>query len=129
VGIDASGRATIISLRSRFEEIAQEEAKKILDSLPDAGEKEKKAIDLLAHNIVNKLLHEPTTMLKYCAENGQEDVAQACRVLFKLHSEAEKMDAEADLTRNNEQTNVKIPPEKVLSRSGRPNGSKRAFPN
>ncbi len=87
---------TIVNLRSRFEDIARDEIKKALDALPEVGEKEKEAIESLAHNLVNKLLHEPTTMLKRCAENGDGEVAQACRVLFKLPAEAAAQDEAED---------------------------------
>jgi len=80
---------TVISLRSKFEEIARGEVQKALDSLPEAGERERSAIELLGHNIVQKLLHEPTTMLKRCAENGYSEVAEACRSLFNLSVEEE----------------------------------------
>lgn len=79
---------TVICLRSRFEEVARHEVQKALDSVPEAGEKERSAIELLGHNIVQKLLHEPTTMLKRCAENGYSEMAEACRSLFNLSAEA-----------------------------------------
>jgi len=75
---------TVISLRNKFENIARDEVQRALDSLPDAGERERSAIELLGHNLVQKLLHEPTTMLKRCAENGYSEVAEACRNLFNL---------------------------------------------
>ncbi len=81
---------TVISLRAKFDEIARSEVQKTLDSLPEAGEKEREAIELLGHNIVSKLLHEPTTMLKRCAENGYSEVAEACRSLFKLPTESQE---------------------------------------
>jgi glutamyl-tRNA reductase len=58
--------------------------------MPELGEREKKALELLAHNIVNKLLHEPTTMLKRCAESDDGEAAKACQMLFKLQVESEE---------------------------------------
>ena len=81
---------TIVSLRGRFEEVAGSELKKTLDSMPEMDEHGKKAVELLAHNIVNKLLHEPSIMLKHCAESGDGEAAKACQILFKLQIEAEE---------------------------------------
>jgi glutamyl-tRNA reductase len=81
---------TVVSLRTRFEEVAGAELKKTIDSMPELGEREKKALELLAHNIVIKLLHEPTTMLKRCAESGDGEAAKACQMLFKLQVESEE---------------------------------------
>jgi len=85
---------TIIELRSRFEKVAKSELQKALQSVPEAGEKEKKALELLAHNIVGKLLHPPITMLKKCSENGDRDVARACRTLFCLESDGNEGESE-----------------------------------
>lgn len=83
---------TIVELRTRFEAIAKAELQKALLSVPDAGEKEKKALELLAHNIIGKLLHPPTTMLKKCSEEGDAEVSRACRTLFCLENAGEEDD-------------------------------------
>lgn len=88
---------TIVELRNHFENVAKAELEKALASLPEAGEKERNALELLAHNIVNKLLHEPTVMLKKCTEEGERRVASACRKLFCL-----EVPESTESTENNE---------------------------
>ena len=55
---------TIIALREKAEEIKKEELDKLLNRIPEIGEKEKKAIEYMASAIINKLIHPPTTALK-----------------------------------------------------------------
>jgi glutamyl-tRNA reductase len=88
---------TIVELRNHFENVARAELERALASLPEAGEKERNALELLAHNIVNKLLHEPTVMLKKCTEEGERRVASACRKLFCL-----EVPESTESTENNE---------------------------
>lgn len=95
---------TIVQLRSHFEEVAKTELDKVLASVSDENDKVKKALELLAHNIVNKLLHEPTTMLKKCTEEGERRVASACRTLFCLEvsENQESIEDSEDEEKNNE---------------------------
>ncbi|MEW6215485.1 MAG: glutamyl-tRNA reductase [Nitrospirota bacterium] len=60
---------TIIALREKAEEIKKEELDKLLNKIPEIGEKEKKAIEYMASAIINKLIHPPTTALKEDSED------------------------------------------------------------
>ena len=94
-GFTSNGRAnssTIVDLKTRFETVARDELKKALLTIPENAERERKALELLAHNIVGKLLHEPMTMLKKCSENGDAEVARVCRTLFRLEADADNVD-------------------------------------
>jgi glutamyl-tRNA reductase len=58
---------TIKSLRQKFEDIRDEEVKRMLNKFsPEDAEK----VEMITRKIVNKLLHQPTVELKKLAENG-----------------------------------------------------------
>lgn len=59
----------IIALRTKAEQIKNEELEKVLNRLPDLGEKERKAVEQLANTLINKLIHPPTAALKEDAED------------------------------------------------------------
>jgi len=48
-----------------------------------AGKSSEAVIDELAHGLINKILHGPSTQLRKAAENGDEAVLNAARKLFK----------------------------------------------
>jgi glutamyl-tRNA reductase len=75
----------IESLRRRANEIARNEVEKALNRLPYADEHTEQVIQLLAHRLVNKLLHEPTVRLRgQAAEGNGFGYAHAMRELFGL---------------------------------------------
>jgi glutamyl-tRNA reductase len=60
---------TIVALREKAEEIKREELSRLLNKIPQIGEKEREAIEYMASAIVNKLIHPPTTVLKEDSED------------------------------------------------------------
>jgi glutamyl-tRNA reductase len=76
---------TIVALRGKLEEIRRKELEKTFASLKDLGEKERRSIEALTSAIINKVLHQPTTILKRTQNgDGGEDYVDAVRVLFDL---------------------------------------------
>lgn len=55
---------TIVTLRRRLEEIRETELAKALDRLPNLNPEQQAVVRTLAHGIINKVLHYPTTELK-----------------------------------------------------------------
>ena len=77
---------TVIALREKAEAIKKEEIEKLLNRLPEIGEKEKKAIEGLASSIVNKLIHAPTVALREDSEDKDIMIATIKR-LYGLNGE------------------------------------------
>jgi glutamyl-tRNA reductase len=76
----------IADLHAYAAHIAQTEVKHTLETLTDAGTDTQKAIELLAHRLVNKLLHAPTAHLREQAERGNGyTYAHVVRELFDLN--------------------------------------------
>jgi glutamyl-tRNA reductase len=76
---------TIIQLREWAQSIAQEELEEALTRLGGKDERTQEIVSLLAHRMVNRFLHEPTTRLRLQATEGKgADYAQAVRELFAL---------------------------------------------
>ena len=89
---------TIIALRKKFEGIRKKELEKMLSLHPNLSEKEKKSLEALTAAIVNKILHEPLTLLKQDQKNGASDLyLDTLQVLFGLSREPdeEKKDSQA----------------------------------
>jgi glutamyl-tRNA reductase len=72
-------------LRNKLEEVRRGELSKTFTNLKDLGDRERKAIEALTSAIVNKVLHQPITILKQ-SQNGMigENYVDAVRVLFDL---------------------------------------------
>ncbi|BCR03498.1 glutamyl-tRNA reductase [Desulfuromonas versatilis] len=84
---------TIVSLRKKLEEIRRAELEKTFANLKDLGPKERKSIEALTGAIINKVLHEPTTVLKQSQNNGTGDgYVDAVRVLFGLNAPVEELE-------------------------------------
>jgi len=76
---------TIIALRNKFEEIRQGEMEKILSRLPNLSDREKNSLDALTAAIVNKILHDPLSLLKRVKEDGIADFyLDTIQTLFQL---------------------------------------------
>jgi len=76
---------TIVSLRQRLEEIRRGELEKTFASLKELGPKERKSIEALTAAIVNKVLHQPITVLKRTQnDDSGENYVDAVRALFDL---------------------------------------------
>jgi glutamyl-tRNA reductase len=59
----------VIALREKAEGIKSEELSKLMSRLPEIGEEERKAIEVMANSIINKLMHSPTVALKEDSED------------------------------------------------------------
>ena len=76
---------TIVALRGKFEEIRKKELDKTLSLHPDLSEKEKKSLEALTSSIINKILHEPLTLLKRPDGESTADLyLDSLQTLFKL---------------------------------------------
>jgi glutamyl-tRNA reductase len=75
----------IRELRGRAEEVRELETARVLRSLQHLSEGDRAAIEGLTRQLLNKMLHAPTTRLREAAAEGREgDVADAARYLFGL---------------------------------------------
>lgn len=78
---------TIVSLRRHLEEIRQGEVEKTFASLKELGSKERKAIEAMSAAIINKVLHQPITVLKAAQNDALGDTyVDAVRNLFGLQA-------------------------------------------
>jgi len=76
---------TIVSLRKKFEEIRKKELEKTLSLYPNLSDKEKQSLEALTSAIINKILHDPLTLLKQKDEEAMADLyLDALRTLFQL---------------------------------------------
>jgi glutamyl-tRNA reductase len=77
----------IKSLRDWAQTIADDELNQTLNRLSDADERTREIVSRLAHRLVNRLLHEPTSRLKIQANEGNGYAyAHAVRELFALNT-------------------------------------------
>ncbi len=80
---------TIKALRARFHDVAVAEAERVLGRLETKSEKDRELVRHLAEAIANKLLHEPTTVLKReAAESDAALLVDAVTRLYHLPEEA-----------------------------------------
>lgn len=87
-------KPTIVALRRQLEEIRQAELQKTLSSLSGLNDKERKAIESMASAIVNKILHQPTNILKKSQDGSDGDLyIDAVRTLFALPQNTESQAA------------------------------------
>lgn len=78
---------TIVSLRQRLEEIRQGELEKTFSSLKELGPRERKAIEAMSAAIINKVLHQPITVLKQAQNDAAGDAyVDAVRTLFGIEA-------------------------------------------
>ncbi|HYA26532.1 MAG TPA: glutamyl-tRNA reductase [Thermodesulfovibrionales bacterium] len=77
---------TVIALRSMAENIKKEELERLMNKLPELGEKERKAIEHMASAITNKLIHPPTVALKEDAEDRDALIA-TIKKLYALNGD------------------------------------------
>lgn len=79
---------TLVTLRRRVEEIREGELEKALSRLPELDPAQQEVVRALAHGIINKILHHPTTELKRQSVNRDGLLyVNALRRLFGLHDE------------------------------------------
>lgn len=78
---------TVVALRSRFEEIRQAELARTLATWKDLPPEGQKRLEALTGAIVNKLLHQPTSVLKRSEQGNRHDLyVDALRNLFDLEA-------------------------------------------
>ncbi len=75
--------ATIRSVREHAERLAQLELEKTRQLLANGGNVEA-ALQQLARNLTNKLMHNPSARLKQAGFDGRMDIVDAARELFDL---------------------------------------------
>lgn len=76
---------TIAALRNKFEEIRQKELEKTFSRLPNLSDREKNSLDALTSAIINKILHDPLSLLKRVKEDGRADLyLDTIQTLFQL---------------------------------------------
>jgi glutamyl-tRNA reductase len=76
---------TIIALRKKFEEIRNKELAKTFSIHPNFSDKERQSLEALTSAIINKILHDPLTLLKQKNEEAMADLyIDALRTLFEL---------------------------------------------
>ncbi len=81
----------IADLRRKVKAVAQHEVEQTLQQLDSLDAREQAIVNQLAHRIVNKILHEPTTRLKTQAASGNgQHHAQVVRELFALEDKITK---------------------------------------
>jgi glutamyl-tRNA reductase len=79
---------TILALRNRLEELRQREVDKTLSLLKNASEEERKALDLLTHSIIKKILHHPISLLKHQENRAHGKLyVEMTRKIFHLDEE------------------------------------------
>jgi len=79
---------TIVALRKRFGQVAEDELRRALPRLQSLSEQDRAVLEAMSRSLVNKLLHQPMTELK--AGAGEPDGAlliDAVRRLFALAEE------------------------------------------
>lgn len=82
---------TIAALKQFGEEIKQQELEKALTKLGPVSEKEEKIIRVMAHSIVNSLLHNPIVNLKtYAHTNHGHLYTEILQNLFSLEVEGQR---------------------------------------
>jgi glutamyl-tRNA reductase len=77
---------TLVELRSKYEQIKQEELEKAAQ-LISKGTKVEKVIQQLANRLTNKIIHGPTIQLKKAGAEGRDDLLENARILFELNDE------------------------------------------
>ena len=76
---------TIVELRNKIEEIAKGEIKKTLQTLKHLSDDDYKAISRMTNAMINKILHDPTLLLKSNGHHQKKSVyLDVTRKLFRL---------------------------------------------
>lgn len=76
---------TIVSLRQKLTALKDAELERVLRENPDLPPEAQKAVERLAHSLINKVLHEPTNSLRESTNTGAHGaLTSAVRSLFAL---------------------------------------------
>lgn len=78
--------ATVKAYRQKAESLRDLELQKALRNL-QAGADPEHALQQLARNLTNKLIHSPTALLKEASANGRHQVVQVAQELFEISVE------------------------------------------
>ena len=98
---------TIVALRKRFGEVADEELARAVARLENVSPKDREVLEAMARSLVNKLLHQPMTQLKAgVAEPDGSHLIDAVRRLFDL----EQDDAESTTPRRQDSLETNVAP-------------------
>lgn len=89
----AARQTTITRVRSQSEQIRDETLQRAR-ALLASGKDPAKALEFLAHNLTNKLLHAPSASLRQAALSGDTDLLRAAERLFDLATPANADDSE-----------------------------------
>jgi glutamyl-tRNA reductase len=88
---------TIVALKDKMEEVRINELQKTFGSLGHLNEEDKRSIEIMTQALLNKILHDPVTMLKEIHLNGDSPIyVEALRRLFRLDEELEEEDKESE---------------------------------
>jgi glutamyl-tRNA reductase len=86
---------TIVALMEKFEEIRKKELEKTFSLHPNFSDKERKSLEAMTSAIINKILHEPVTILKRKDEGLMVDLyLDAIRAIFQLAEKVEPVTGE-----------------------------------
>jgi glutamyl-tRNA reductase len=76
---------TIVALRDKMDNIARSEVKKTLQTLNHLSNDDCQAINRMTNSMINKILHDPTLLLKRNRSHEDKSVClDITRKLFKL---------------------------------------------
>lgn len=74
----------ITQLRSHAEQVRHEELHDTLQALPDLSERERAAVEMLSHSLINRLIHQPLVWLR---QNSTEEQRRALGEMWKAQTE------------------------------------------
>lgn len=77
---------TIIALRSRLDGIRRAELERVLASLGDLEDGDRRRLDAMTQAIVKKILHDPISILKEMAREEDGRASEAAELVHKLFS-------------------------------------------
>lgn len=80
---------TIVSLRQKLTELKDAEVARLLRANQGLEPEAEAALERLATQLVNKILHEPTISLREAAADDSPQLVRAARRLFKLDDESD----------------------------------------
>jgi glutamyl-tRNA reductase len=87
---------TIVALRDKLEAIRQAEVARLLPAMNLADPRQREAVERLTTSIVNKILHDPLTVLRrHKTDPSEAFYIEAARLLFQLDADADA-DPDAD---------------------------------
>jgi glutamyl-tRNA reductase len=78
-----SSQSTIVDYRNHASQLQKESLNKALSALKNGATPEA-ALQQLAHNLTNKLIHTPCAQLRIASENERHDLIDAAREIFNL---------------------------------------------